>query len=127
VSTEPQPAAPPPAPGGDGPSEDEKNLAMIAHAGGILPFLFFVPLLIWKTKGESSAYINEHAKEALNFQLTLTIGDVVALLVIIIAGGWGLVLWLPVIGAHIGMGMMGTMAAGKGKPFRYVVNARFIQ
>jgi uncharacterized Tic20 family protein len=122
----PAPPAPPAATDG-GPSEDERNQAMLCHAGGILPPFFLVPLLMWKSKGKESAFVEEHAKEALNFEVTLNIGDVVALIVLIAAGGWGLFIWAPVMLLRMALGIMGSMAAMKGQPYRYVVNARLIK
>ena len=132
MSIEPKPVSEPkqdgPAPAaGEGPSEDERNMAMVCHAGGILTW-FVIPLVVWQLKKGQSAFVDEHAKEALNFQLTLLIGDVVALLVMFtVSGALGAFLWLPVLIARVGLGIMGIMAATAGKPFRYVVNARFIR
>lgn len=130
MSTNPGPAttpAVPPAAGGPTPNEEEKNLAMLSHAGGILTG-FIIPLIVWKLKGKDSPFVEEHAKEAMNFELTLMLGDFVALLVMIaISPGFGLLLWAPVLIARLGLGIMGTMAALQGQPFRYVVNARLIK
>ena len=60
------------------PDRDEKNLAMLVH---LLPFLGFllpgvniiIPLTIWLIKREQSPYIDHHAREELNFQITLSI------------------------------------------------------
>jgi len=130
MSTNPSPAttpAAPPAAGGPAPNEEEKNIAMLSHAGGILTG-FIAPLVIWKMKGKESPFIEEHAKEAMNFELTLAIGDILALLVMLaVSGALGLLLWAPVLIARVGLGIMGTLAAMQGQPFRYVVNARLIK
>lgn len=57
---------------------DEKNFAMLAHLLPLLGFLIpgmniVVPLLIWRMKRDRSAYIGHHAREALNFQISLTL------------------------------------------------------
>jgi uncharacterized protein len=122
----PAASAPPPAADG-GPSEDERNLAMFCHAGGILPPFFLIPLIMWKTKAKESAFVEEHAKEALNFEVTLNIVDVVALIVLIAAGSIGFIIWVPVMLLRMALGIMGSMAAMKGQPYRYVVNARLIK
>src|SRR5262249_36624518 len=117
------------APAADGlPTEDERNMAVLAHASGILTW-FVGPLVIWQMKKGQSAYIEDQAKEARNFQLTLLIGDVIAILIMAIAPnpGLGMSPWLPVLAARVGLGIMGVMAASAGKPFKYVVNARFIK
>ena len=60
------------------PERDEKNLAILIH---LLPFLGFmmpgmnivIPLIIWLMKRNQSSYLDHHAREALNFQITLTL------------------------------------------------------
>ena len=60
---------------------DEKNWAVVCHigalvasffTGGLLPFL--VPLLVLILKGDESPFIAHHARQSLNFRLTLLIG-----------------------------------------------------
>ena len=63
-------------------STDEKNWAIVCHigalvasffTGGLLPFL--VPLLVLILKGDESPFIAHHARQSLNFRLTLLIGS----------------------------------------------------
>jgi uncharacterized Tic20 family protein len=69
--TEPTPPTPTSQPSDGGISQDEKTMAMLAHG---LPILvgFWAPLIIWLLKKDQSPYIAEQAKEALNFQITVT-------------------------------------------------------
>jgi hypothetical protein len=98
---------------------------MLAHAAGMVPFVGLgVSFFLFQTKKDASPFVMEHLKEALNFDLTLTPFDFVALLVLIIVGGVGILLWAPVLVAHLGLGIMGAMAAAEGKPYRYVINVR---
>lgn len=126
MSTDPTQAPPPAADAG--PSQDDRNLAMLAHAAGMVPFVgLIVAGVLFNMKKDASPFVMEHIKEALNFEITLTPADFVALLVIIFVGGIGILLWLPILVAHIGLAIMGAMAAAEGKPYRYVINARFIK
>lgn len=57
-------------------SDDERNLAIIAHLGTFLGYLLplsniWIPLLIWGWRHNDSEFVVFHAKESLNFQLTL--------------------------------------------------------
>lgn len=126
MSTDPQ-AAPPAT--DSGPSQDDRNMAMLVHAAGIVPFIgLAVAAALYTTKKEgASAFVQEHIKEALNFDISLTPFDFVALLVLIFVGGIGILLWLPFIVAHMGLGIMGAMAASEGKPYKYVINARLLK
>ena len=60
------------------PTADEKNWAILAHvgpiivsffSGGLLQFL--VPLIILLIKREDSEFVAHHARQSINFQLTL--------------------------------------------------------
>lgn len=130
MSTEPtqDPTQAPPA-ADAGPSQDDRNFAMIVHAAGMIPFIgVIVAAVLFNTKKDASPFLLEHLKEGLNFLLTFLIADLVALLVLaFVNGGIGILIWLPVLAAHIGLGIMGSMAAAEGKPYRYVINARFLK
>ena len=54
----------------------EKVLAVFSHLGGLIPCCFLpiiIPFFVWITKGEESPFVNRQAKEALNFQISLSI------------------------------------------------------
>ena len=59
------------------PSSEERTIAILSHLLTFLTSIFvagFVPpLIIYLWKKDESKYIAEHAKESLNFQLTLLI------------------------------------------------------
>src|SRR5262249_37422123 len=94
-----EPPPPPPPPGAQAPGPppavpfgapqpglkpDERQWGMFAHlsalAGLVVGFWFIGPLVIWLMKKEESAFVERHAKEALNFQITMTIASIVAAL-----------------------------------------------
>ena len=56
-------------------SNDDRNLAMLAHLLGIVSG-FVGALIIWLLKKDQSAFIDEQGKEALNFQITVMIAFV---------------------------------------------------
>jgi uncharacterized protein len=125
VSTDP---TPPPATTDAGPSQDDRNMAMIAHASGMVPFVgLAVTAVLLNIKKDATPFVQEHIKEALNFDMSLAPFDVLCLLILIMGYGIGLLLWVPILGAHLGLGIMGAMAAAEGKPYRYVVNARLLK
>jgi uncharacterized Tic20 family protein len=65
------------------PTSDEKTLALLAH---ILTFVapILAPLIIYLVKKDDSQFVAYHAKESLNFQITLFV--IVIILVITIIG-----------------------------------------
>ncbi|MCX7977259.1 MAG: DUF4870 domain-containing protein, partial [Bellilinea sp.] len=53
-------------------SSDERWLAALAHAGILIPTLgFAVPLIVWITQREKSAFLRFQALQALTYQLLL--------------------------------------------------------
>ena len=59
-------------------SKDDRNIAALTHAGGII--LGFIPALIvyLLKKDRGSAWLVQQSKEALNFQITVLLAYVVA-------------------------------------------------
>ena len=74
------------------PDKDELMWSTFAHlgflAGLIIPFGNVVaPLVIWLVYKDRSSYVEYHSKEALNFQLTVTIAMVASgILVLLLIG-----------------------------------------
>lgn len=103
------------------PTSDEKNLALLSH---ILTFLFpiIAPLVIYLIKKDESSFIASHAKESLNFQITLFI--VCFLLVITILGI--LLVWIIAIAAVV-LVIIATIKASEGKLYKYPLTWRLIK
>ena len=103
---------------------DQRMWAMLSHVGGIL-FSFIAPLVIWLVFKDRGRFVDEQAKEALNFQITLIIAYVVGGILSIIIIGIFIVLlaWL----AAIILGIMAAIAANKGEAYRYPFALRLIK
>lgn len=105
------------------PSADEKNIAVITHLGGTL-FSVFPALIVWLLKKDDSPFIGEHAREALNFQITLLIGYVISSILMYILIGFLLagILWV----ANIVLCILAAIAASKGEEYHYPFTLRLI-
>ena len=107
-------------------SSDDRNLAMLTHLSGIL-LGFIVPLIIWLVNKDKSdkGWLNDQAKEALNFQITLLIVYVVGtiLTVILIGALINLVAWLTCIVLSI----MAALKVNEGVAYRYPFALRLIK
>ncbi|BDO41848.1 hypothetical protein CELL_02985 [Cellulomonas sp. T2.31MG-18] len=103
---------------------DERLWATLAHVGGIV-LGFIAPLVVWLVFRERSGFVNDQAKEALNFQILILIAYIVGgILTVVLIGGLILALaWL----ATIIFGIMGAVAANKGELYRYPFNWRIIK
>ncbi len=103
------------------PTSDEKTLALLSH---VLTFFFplLAPLIIYLIKKDESSFVAYHARESLNFQITVAIVCIV--LVITIVGI--LLLWLVGIFVLIVV-IIATIRASEGKLYRYPVSIRLIK
>lgn len=118
---------PPVEPGIPQPSsvdKDSRTMAMLAHLLGLLTN-WIGPLIIWLVKKDESPFVDDQAKEALNFQLTLLIVYIIAVPLMCFFIGYLLALaaWI----CALIFGIMGTMSANKGEAYRYPINIRFIK
>lgn len=109
---------------GPTPDQDAKTFGMLAHLLGI--FGFVGPLIIWLVKKDTSPFVDDQGKEALNFQLTLVIGWVASILLNLIMC-IGVFLWPILIIVGLIFAILGAMKAKEGIPYRYPFNIRFIK
>lgn len=107
-------------------TSDETMWSMLGHLGGIVLW-FVAPLIVMLVKGNESPYTKYHATEALNFQITIGIAYVVA--VILTALTLGLLFFLPFLVwvASIIFSIIAGMAANKGETYRYPVSLRLVK
>lgn len=105
------------------PSADEKNIAVLTHLGGMI-FTIFPGLIVWLLKKDDSAYIAEQAREALNFQITVLIAQVLSSILILILIGFALMGLVYL--ANIIFCIVAAVAASKGEDYRYPFNLRLI-
>ena len=103
---------------------DERLWATLAHAGVIL-FGFIPPLIIWLVFRERSAFVNDQAKEALNWSILMAIASFIGAITTIAFIGF---IILPVVGiAILVFGILAAIAANKGEQYRYPFNWRIIK
>lgn len=112
-------------------SQDEKNLATLSHLGTfvgvVLPGMgnILVPFLIWMLKKEDSDYIAAHAKEALNFQITISLLFILGAISIIILIGFVALPILVIL--DIALCISAAVKASRGEYYEYPINFRLIK
>ena len=112
------------------PDHEEKTTSMIAHllgfAGLAVPFGSIIgPLVVYLVKRDESAYIEDQAREALNFQIWMAIAFVVSAVLILV--GIGIVL-LPLVGLAWLVGtIVGALRAKDGEWYRYPWTVRLVK
>ena len=115
--------------GGSGsPDRDSRQWGMIAHlsalVGFIIPFGNVIgPLVVWQMKKEMP-FVEDQAKEALNFQITVSIAVAVCFLLFIIVIG---MLLLPLVGiGALVLSVIAGIKANDGEAYRYPFALRLI-
>ena len=105
--------------------QDEKTLALITHLSGIVAG-FIVPLIIWlinKDKPEKG-FITGQAKEALNFQITVILSWIVAVVLSFLLIGF--LLYPIILIGNIVFCILAGIKANNGENYRYPVAIRLI-
>lgn len=106
------------------PTSDEKTFAVLSHILAIVAS-FIAPLIIYLIKKDESSYVAEHAKESLNFQITMILAFIVSGILILVLIGI-LLIWLLSI-ANLVLVIIATIKASENKLYRYPFNLRLIK
>lgn len=113
---------------GDAPlNTEEKEWAMFAHLAGIA-LSAIGPLILWRMKKDESRFLDEHAKEAMNFQITLVPLYILGIILASIDAIWfvGIILVVILFIISLIMGIKAGMQANKGENYRYPVALRLV-
>ena len=132
-------AVPPPPPGT--PPQEERQWAMFAHlsalAGGLLTSaiggwgVFLGPLVIWLMKKDTMPFVADQAREALNFNITVSAIFLVLLILSFVTLGIGLIITLPIM-LIVGIAalvfiIIAAMKANEGIAYRYPFAIRLVK
>src|SRR5688572_33505779 len=121
----------PPNPQSPPPLRQDRTLDATCHflsfAGLIgIPFGNILgPLVLWAIKKDEMPSVNEHGKESINFQISMTIYTIIAGLSILIA--IGIVLLPAIIVLNLVLVVIAGVKAANGEFYRYPLTIRFIK
>ena len=103
------------------PTSDERILAILAHILTIVGS-FIPPLVIYLLKKDESSFVASHARESLNFQITVFI--VIVILALTIIG----ILFIWFVGIiDLVLVIVATVRASDNKLYRYPFTIRLIK
>ncbi|HWP40779.1 MAG TPA: DUF4870 domain-containing protein, partial [Tepidisphaeraceae bacterium] len=108
------------------PDHDARTMAMLCHLLAIFTG-FLGPLIIWLIKKDSSPFVNDQGKEALNFQLTLLIAWAVAMALACITFGIGALLFPLILALNLVLCILAAVKANQGVAYRYPLAIRLIK
>jgi uncharacterized Tic20 family protein len=108
---------------------DERMWAMFCHlsalAGYVFPFgNIIAPLIIWVLKKDEFPLVNDQGKEAINFQISMTIYIIAAIILIILVIGIPLLILLGLF--DLLMIIIASIKANEGTEYRYPLTIRFL-
>lgn len=121
------------------PSSEQQTWRVLAHASALIQFVgipsFVGPLVVWLVRREDMV-VEPHAREALNFQLSLIIYFAALIVIGIIAAitivgllllPIFIILALILVVAEVVFAILAALAASRGELYRYPLNLNLIK
>ncbi len=112
-------------------SKQDRTWGMLCHllalAGYIgVPFGHIIgPLVMWLVKRQDSSFVDDQGKEALNFQISMTIYGIVSAILIFVIVGIFLAIAVAII--DFIFIIVASVRANSGERYRYPLTIRFIK
>ena len=116
---------------GAAPTENERTWGMLAHlsalVGLVIPLIGNVlgPLGVSIARADQSAFVAAHAKEALNFNISVTLAAVVCALLMLVFVGF--LLGSALFIAWLVMTLIAAIKASEGVAYRYPFSLRLVK
>ena len=112
------------------PSQKARQWAMFCHFSAFLGMVFpfgnlLGPLIIWQLKKDADPFIDAQGKEALNFQITVSLAAVACMFLMLLLIGFALIA-LVGVGALV-LTIIAGIKANEGVAYRYPFTWRLIK
>ena len=112
-------------------SKDARMWAMFCHLAGLFVFVLPAvgnivgPLVLWQLKKDEYPFVDQQGKEALNFQISMTIYGLISVVLFAICIG-------PFLLAAVGIVdlvflLIAAVKANNGQSYRYPLTIRFVK
>lgn len=116
---------PPPIPSPAPIQSDDKLWIMLCHLSLLLGVGFLLPLIVYFVKRQDAPLTAEHAKEALNFHISIYLYAFISFLLVFVFIG------IPLIFAVVIMGLVlpivACLKASEGQLYRYPLTIRLVK
>ena len=112
-------------------SKDARMWAMFCHLAGLCAFILPAvgnivgPLIFWQLKKDEYPFVDEQGKEALNFQISMTIYGLISAALTFICVGFFLLAAVGIV--DIVFLLIAAVKANNGQSYRYPLTIRFIK
>jgi uncharacterized protein len=105
------------------------HLSLLAHIV-LTGFAILIPIIMWNIKKHESPFLDDHGREAINFQISLFLwtiitGIIVIPLALLTCGVGAIILVVPTVLGIVGM-IQAAIAANRGEFYRYPMTFRFL-
>jgi uncharacterized protein len=121
------PATPPAAK----PTENERTWGMLAHLSALAGIVVWLvgciagPFVVYIARRDQSAFVAEHAREALNFNITVVIAAIVCGLLMLVFVG--VILGAGLFIAWLVFTLVAAIKASEGEAYRYPISLRLVK
>jgi uncharacterized Tic20 family protein len=121
----------PPSPGSKEINKDARMWAMFCHLAGLAGLLvpivgnIVAPLVIWQVKKDAFPFVDAQGREAVNFQISMSIYGFVAALLCFVCIGIPLLVAVYVV--DVVFLLIAAVKANNGLHYRYPLTFRFIK
>ena len=106
------------------PTSEERTQAILSHILNLVAPLL-APLIIYVIKKDESKFVADHAKESLNFQITIIIGYIIGVVTALFLVGIFILMFLGLV--ELVLIIVATVKASDNKIYRYPFNIRLIK
>lgn len=113
------------------PTENERTWGMLAHlsalAGLVIPIIGNVlgPLVVSIARSDQSPFVAAHAREALNFNISVTLAAIVCVVLMLVLVGF--LLGSALFIAWLVMTLIAAIKASEGATYRYPISLRLVK
>ena len=106
-------------------SSESRVWAVAAHLLPLASLYILGALFVWLIKRDEDAYVEGHAREALNFQLSILIYGIISTILTIVLVG--IVLLVIVLIFSFVSSIVAAVKAAGGEEYRYPLTIRFVK
>jgi len=110
---------------------NETMWGVLCHLSSVSAFLaipfanILAPLVIWLIKKKELPLVDQEGKSSLNFQISMTIYTLVALILVVVS--IGLLLVVPLILVNLILVIIASIKTSNGEKFEYPFTIKFIK
>jgi hypothetical protein len=107
-----------------------RTWAMAAHLSTLCIYIgvpfgnILGPMIVWLIKKEEFPFVDDQGKEAMNFQISMTVYGIVAFILCFVLIGFLLLFALVIM--DLALTIVAAVAANRGEYYRYPLTMRFI-